>query len=105
MDKRDNDRRLLFVRVAKTANSLLCVAEGHFMFVAEGAEGVWQKIEEPTLPETEMHWHRGLKVNRKGSTGKYEIYSVDYENSTAEIQKQGDYLRTRVPLSELKLSP
>lgn len=46
----DTEIELLTVKVVKTKTSLIWIAEGAFMYEAEGAKGFWQKIKEPLLP-------------------------------------------------------
>lgn len=43
--------KLLYVEAKRTSNRIAYVTEGHFLYRAEGAEGVWQPVQAPELPE------------------------------------------------------
>ena len=47
---RDRAPELHFVKVRKISNGMCYITNGHFLYKAEGAEGVWQLVKLPILP-------------------------------------------------------
>ena len=53
-ERQNEKRRLIVVQVMRIRDGRLTfVADGGFMFKAEGAGGLWQRLQEPDLPTTE----------------------------------------------------
>jgi len=50
---RDRPARFHYTTVGKTPRGVCYVADGYFLYKAEGAEGVWQEVQFPELPEEE----------------------------------------------------
>lgn len=50
----DNAPQLFFVKVRQIQNGLAYITEGHFLYEAEGARGVWQEAELPKLPDSDF---------------------------------------------------
>jgi len=42
---------MYLVKVRKISNGLMCITDGHFIYKAEGAEGMWLKAELPEPPK------------------------------------------------------
>ena len=46
----DDPPRFYYVKVRRTGNGWAYIADGHFIYKAEGAYGVWQPVEFPERP-------------------------------------------------------
>lgn len=47
---RDRSAELYYVKVRRIANGFAYITDGHFLYMAEGAKGIWQPVVLPILP-------------------------------------------------------